>query len=91
MSEKKNEFNYITRKGYKYPAKHCSMYNYDYLKFDFAKKRTYEMALSPTIDIFQYRRDILNNSYLPKNISYEEWSDKWNVGRSEKKNVSNDD
>ena len=24
------------------------------------------MALSPTIDIFEYRRDILNNSYLPK-------------------------
>ncbi len=49
------------------------------------------MAISPTIDIFEYRRDILNNSYLPKNISYEEWSNKWNVGRSEKKKVSNDD
>ena len=56
MSEKKNEFNYITRKGYKYPAKHCSIYKYDYLKFDLA--RTYEMALSPTLDIFKYRRDI---------------------------------
>ena len=67
MSEKKNEFNYITRKGYKYPAKHCSMYNYDYLKFDFAKT-----VLSPTIHIFKCGRDILNNLYLPKNVSYEE-------------------
>ena len=76
MSEKKNEFNNITRKEYKYPAKHCSIYNYEYLKFDFA--------------IFKYIRDILYNSYLPKNISHEEWSNKWDVARSEKKNVSND-
>ena len=56
MSEKKNEFNYITRKGYKYPAKHCSIYKYDYLKFNLATKTT--AATQVDVEIFRYRRDI---------------------------------
>ena len=71
MSEKKNEFNYITRKGYKYPAKHCSMYNYDYLKFDLATKTT--AAYLNIEEIFRIIHTCLK-IYLMKNEAINEMS-----------------
>ena len=71
MSEKKNEFNYITRKGYKYPAKHCSIYKYDYLKFDLATKTT--AAYLDIEEIFRIIHTCLK-IYLMKNEAITEMS-----------------